>query len=218
MRAGKFKKASNMNYCLSFSLRVEDELLRLIKDKAENKGKPAEGISVEEKEQLYQKALQNILAKDEGKTMAEGNVRMGDLILFIDCDTRVVSWILSLSRIVLLTRFKPEDCLSLGEMEMEESPQVAIIQHASGVMQVIHSVFENASEFFALAIFSFTNSASHLFHKSRLSPNQILRWKRGLRTLRWSQRIPAMEGDTKCVIHRRRGRKVLVRIPCFRRF
>jgi cellulose synthase/poly-beta-1,6-N-acetylglucosamine synthase-like glycosyltransferase len=31
-------------------------------------------------------------------------------------------------------------------MEMEESPEVAIIQHASGVMQVIHSVFENASK------------------------------------------------------------------------
>ena len=30
-------------------------------------------------------------------------------------------------------------------MEMEESPEVAIIQHASGVMQVINSFFENAS-------------------------------------------------------------------------
>lgn len=29
---------------------------------------------------------------------------------------------------------------------MEESPEVAIIQHASGVMQVIHSFFENASK------------------------------------------------------------------------
>ena len=31
---------------------------------------------------------------------------------------------------------------------MEESPEVAIIQHASGVMQVIHSFFENASKYF----------------------------------------------------------------------
>jgi hypothetical protein len=31
-------------------------------------------------------------------------------------------------------------------MEMEECPEVAIIQHSSGVMQVTHSVFENASE------------------------------------------------------------------------
>ena len=33
-------------------------------------------------------------------------------------------------------------------MEMEESPEVAIIQHASGVMQVINSFFENASMYF----------------------------------------------------------------------
>lgn len=32
-------------------------------------------------------------------------------------------------------------------MEMEESPEVAVIQHASGVMQVIHTVFENGSKF-----------------------------------------------------------------------
>jgi hypothetical protein len=28
---------------------------------------------------------------------------------------------------------------------MAESPEVAIIQHASGVMQVVHNLFENAS-------------------------------------------------------------------------
>jgi hypothetical protein len=33
-------------------------------------------------------------------------------------------------------------------MEMEESPEVAIIQHASGVMQVINSFFENASMYY----------------------------------------------------------------------
>lgn len=94
VRAGKFKKASNMNYCLSFSLRVEDELLRLIEDKAKQEDKSAEEITVEEEESLYQQALQTILSRDDGKTMAEGNVRMGDLILIIDCDTRVVSWVI----------------------------------------------------------------------------------------------------------------------------
>ena len=29
---------------------------------------------------------------------------------------------------------------------MHESPEVAIIQHASGVMQVVHNLFENASK------------------------------------------------------------------------
>jgi hypothetical protein len=39
------------------------------------------------------------------------------------------------------------DCLQYGALEMLESPDVAIIQHSSGVMQVVHNMFENASEF-----------------------------------------------------------------------
>lgn len=35
---------------------------------------------------------------------------------------------------------------------MEESPEVAIIQHASGVMQVINSFFENASKYFTICV------------------------------------------------------------------
>lgn len=33
----------------------------------------------------------------------------------------------------------------LGALEMHESPEVAILQHASGVMQVAHNAFENGS-------------------------------------------------------------------------
>ena len=83
--------ASNMNYALSFSLRVEDELLRLMKLKADAEGRTQESLSIEEEEELYQQALQTSLESDEGKTWAEGNVRMGEVILLIDCDTRVVS-------------------------------------------------------------------------------------------------------------------------------
>lgn len=49
----------------------------------------------------------------------------------IDCDTRV-----------------PVDCLLYGALEMHESPEVAIIQHGSGVMQVVHNMFENGSKSF----------------------------------------------------------------------
>ena len=91
VRAGKFKKASNMNYCLSFSLRVEDELLRLIAETAERDGRSRESYTVDEEEVLYQQALQTVLEADGGKTLADGNVRMGEIILIIDCDTRVVS-------------------------------------------------------------------------------------------------------------------------------
>jgi hypothetical protein len=40
---------------------------------------------------------------------------------------------------------KPVTCLQYGALEMIESPDVAIVQHASGVMQVVHNLFENAS-------------------------------------------------------------------------
>lgn len=98
VRAGKFKKASNMNYALSFSLRVEDELLRLMKLKADAEGRTQESLLIGEEEELYQQALQTVLDGDEGKTWAEGNIRMGEIILLIDCDTRVVSLLILVMR------------------------------------------------------------------------------------------------------------------------
>ena len=91
IRQGQFKKASNMNYCLDFSIRVEDELLRLIDVTCVATGKSNDEITVEEENVLYQKALETIIEQDEGRTWASGNVRIGDIILIIDSDTRVVS-------------------------------------------------------------------------------------------------------------------------------
>ena len=89
VRKGRFKKASNMNYCLDFSNRVEDELLRLIeqREQAEN----TQHIELDQENALYEKALETVIIADEGRTMASGNVRLGEFILLIDCDTRVVS-------------------------------------------------------------------------------------------------------------------------------
>lgn len=80
-----------MNYCLDFSIKVEDELLRLIAAVCAETGKTNEEITVEEEDILYQKALETIIDQDEGRTWASGNVRIGDIILIIDSDTRVVS-------------------------------------------------------------------------------------------------------------------------------
>lgn len=91
VRGGRFKKASNMNYALNFSLRVEDELLRLLKARADELGCREEDLSIEIENELYDKAMQTIIDRDDGRTMAAGNVRMGEIILLIDCDTRVVS-------------------------------------------------------------------------------------------------------------------------------
>jgi hypothetical protein len=80
-----------MNYCLDFSIRVEDELLRLISAVCAETGKTNDEITVEEENVLYQKALETIIDQDEGRTIASGNVRIGEIILIIDSDTRVVS-------------------------------------------------------------------------------------------------------------------------------
>lgn len=103
VRQGKFKKASNMNYALDFSNRVEDELLKLQAVEKERRGCSDKDLTTFHDDELYEQALANILAADGGKTWAAGNVRIGELILIIDCDTRV-----------------PEDCLLYGALEMRE--------------------------------------------------------------------------------------------------
>ena len=91
LRKGQFKKASNMNYCLDFSLRVEDELLRLIEVTCGERGCTQENLTVEDEDELYTRARNTIIEKDGGRTLAAGDVRLGEIILLIDSDTRVVS-------------------------------------------------------------------------------------------------------------------------------
>ncbi len=79
-----------MNYCLDFSIRVEDELLRLCAEFEEQH--PEEEITVEKENELYSMAMETMIASDEGRTWAAGNVRLGELLLLVDCDTRVVSF------------------------------------------------------------------------------------------------------------------------------
>lgn len=67
-RKGKFKKASNMNYGLAFSNRVEDEMSRLMRLECEKRGSTEEDLTVEDDDELYNQALQNMLAEDEGRT------------------------------------------------------------------------------------------------------------------------------------------------------
>jgi hypothetical protein len=114
LRKGQFKKASNMNYCLDFSIRVEDELLRLIAEYEQaNPGESGKSlfrpfglhftvlipcaVTVDKENELYAHATQTIISSDEGRTWAEGNVRLGEFILLLDCDTKVVSRLLTSS-------------------------------------------------------------------------------------------------------------------------
>ncbi|KAF2709488.1 hypothetical protein K504DRAFT_455200 [Pleomassaria siparia CBS 279.74] len=160
-RAGHFKKASNMNYCLDFSLRVEDELLRLIDEMCERRGCTQDDLTIEEEDELYDQARNAMLEKDEGRTWAAGNVRVGEIILIVDSDTRV-----------------PEDCLLYGALEMHESPEVALLQHASGIMQVVNNTFENGITYFTDLVYT---SIQYAVGSGDCAPfvghNTFIRWK-----------------------------------------
>jgi hypothetical protein len=86
VRKGRFKKASNMNYGLDFACRVEEKISELITGREIG----SENMPHNDYEVLYDQALNAIIAVDQGKTMAGGNVLLGEIILLVDCDTRVV--------------------------------------------------------------------------------------------------------------------------------
>lgn len=81
-RKGKFKKASNMNYGLAFSNRVEDELARLTELEIQRLSCLSEDLTVDDDDRLYQQALANILAEDEGRTCPS---RFPHCICYCDC-------------------------------------------------------------------------------------------------------------------------------------
>lgn len=127
-RRGKFKKASNMNFALMISNKVEDRLARIQRG-------PRWGRIDESK--AYAVALEEVLETMGGVAWADGNIRIGAYILLVDSDTRV-----------------PTDCLLDAVSEMEQSPEVAIMQFSSAVMQVVRNFFENGITFFTDLIYS----------------------------------------------------------------
>ncbi|KAJ6615839.1 glycosyl transferase family group 2-domain-containing protein [Mycena sp. CBHHK59/15] len=157
-RKGKFKKASNMNYGLALSLKLERHLAAL----------EAAGVTEDDGECLEDKAMR--LAVEE--TFAESggrhrpwacngkSLRVGEIILIIDSDTIV-----------------PEDCFRDAAREMYESPDLAIIQHESDVMQVANHYFENGITHFTRRI---NKCISYGCANGEVAPfvghNAFLRW------------------------------------------
>ncbi|KIW40901.1 hypothetical protein, variant 2 [Exophiala oligosperma] len=151
IRPGKFKKASNMNYAMNISARIEDGLARVSRH---------ETWSQQDEDNAYRDMLGQVLKEDQGRTWADGDVRIGDYILIIDSDTRV-----------------PADCFLDMVSEMEASPQVAIVQYSSGVMNVTSSFFENGITFFTNLVYTAIQFA---VANGDIAPfvghNAILRW------------------------------------------
>lgn len=150
LRRGKFKKASNMNFALMISCKVEEKLAAINR---------TPDWSQHDEAQAYERALKEVLEED-GRAWADGNIRVGDYILIIDSDTRV-----------------PADCLLDAVSEMELSPDVGIMQFSSGVMQVVHTYFENGITFFTNLIYS---AIRYTVSNGDVAPfvghNAILRW------------------------------------------
>ncbi|KAF7797020.1 hypothetical protein EIP86_008212 [Pleurotus ostreatoroseus] len=136
-RAGRFKKASNMNYGLALSLKLEKHLAQLLAEAS------ARGEDVDDDDKIEDKALELAIEEtfqESGQRWrpwaANGkSMRIGEVILIVDSDTIV-----------------PEDCFRDAARELAECPEVAIIQHESDVMQVAHHYFENGIAHFTRRI------------------------------------------------------------------
>ncbi|PQE32901.1 glycosyltransferase family 2 protein [Rutstroemia sp. NJR-2017a WRK4] len=143
-------QASNMNYALHISCMVEEKLALI--------QRPFDWTQADEA-QAYERCLKEAL-EDNGRAWADGNIRVGDYILLIDSDTRV-----------------PVDCLLDACSEMEQSPEVGIMQFSSGVMQVVHTYFENGITFFTNLIYT---AIRYTVSNGDVAPfvghNAILRW------------------------------------------
>ncbi|KAH8830090.1 glycosyl transferase family group 2-domain-containing protein [Flagelloscypha sp. PMI_526] len=128
-RAGRFKKASNMNHGLLLSQAMERHI-RTLEEAGDD-------------EELEEKALNMALEEQHEacgkrwKTWARNarSMRIGDIILIVDSDTIV-----------------PDDCFRDAARELAECPEVGIIQHESDVMQVVHNYFENGITHFTRRI------------------------------------------------------------------
>jgi hypothetical protein len=132
VRRGKFKKASNMNFGLMLSNNVEAKLREVKRD--ENWNQNDEAVE-------YERCLKEVV-EEHGRAWADGNIRVGDYILLSKLFLVLQPNLANLDLVDSDTRI-PSDCLLDACSEMEQSPEVGIMQFSSGVMQVVHTYFEN---------------------------------------------------------------------------
>ncbi|KAF8489182.1 glycosyl transferase family group 2-domain-containing protein [Russula emetica] len=144
-RRGRFKKASNMNYGLALSLKMEEIIRRLEIERGEKASLADSSSSSDDEggedieEQALRLAVEEINEESGRRFKPWAHnakaLRMGEVILIVDSDTIV-----------------PEDCFRDAARELAECPEVAIIQHDSDVMQVAHHYFENGIAHFTRRI------------------------------------------------------------------
>ncbi|OSD07696.1 hypothetical protein PYCCODRAFT_1357854 [Trametes coccinea BRFM310] len=205
-RAGRFKKASNMNYALALSLKAEKHLDQLLaREKAARASNSDSGSGSRtlppgahgvNEEMRYGMQYRNRDGEDQEQLNQGYGERWEDLEekalqMAIDevyeaSGRKFRPWAANgracrLGEIVLLVdsdTVVPEDCLRDAAREMAECPTVGIIQHESDVMQVAHHYFENGIAYFTRRI---NRCISLACANGEVAPfvghNAFLRWR-----------------------------------------
>ncbi|CCM00464.1 uncharacterized protein FIBRA_02497 [Fibroporia radiculosa] len=199
-RAGRFKKASNMNYGLKLSLLAEKHLETL---QAQERERGPRSPRTSHEEQRYGMQYQhrdggNASVVNVGGDEDAEKVNMDDweleekaLQLAIDemyeaSGRRFRPWAANgracrIGEIILIVdsdTIVPEDCLRDAAREMAECPDVGAIQHESDVMQVAHHYWENGIAYFTRRI---NKCISYTCANGEVAPfvghNAFLRWR-----------------------------------------
>ncbi|KAK7469308.1 hypothetical protein VKT23_003792 [Stygiomarasmius scandens] len=197
-RAGRFKKASNMNYALALSLKVEAHLERLMAEVGCEEQPPRDNrVSSDSRPQYgneYQnRAVSDITDRSLPSTDTKGPDNLEEKALALAMEEvyessgrKFRAWAangkaIRLGEIILLVDSDtniPEDCLRDAAREMSESPTVAIIQHESDILKVAHHYFEDAMAYLTRRI---TRTISMACANGEVPPfmghNAFLRWK-----------------------------------------
>ncbi|KAK7038697.1 hypothetical protein VNI00_010581 [Paramarasmius palmivorus] len=204
-RAGRFKKASNLNYALSLSLRAEQHLEQLINEPPERSGStntrhsfgfygmeyqtlprsPEPGISGTVGTNTPCTELE-FRRREFSEDLEERALQMAIEDMYEESGRRYKPWAangkaIRLGEIILLVDSDtsvPQDCLRDAAREMAASPEVAIIQHESDILKVAHHYFENGMAYLTRRI---TRCISFACANGEVPPfvghNAFLRWK-----------------------------------------
>ncbi|KAL8278286.1 hypothetical protein RQP46_009318 [Phenoliferia psychrophenolica] len=155
-RAGRFKKSSNLNVMKGLSLEIEE----LMDSRRPTEAKDLRTWEAHNEESLYLDCFHEAVASTEGRVWAEGDIRIGDYILIVDSDTRI-----------------PTDSFLDAVSEMEQSPEVAILQQCSGTFLAGAGYFESGIAFFTQIVnFSISWTVANGNSAPFVGHNAFLRW------------------------------------------
>ena len=122
-----------MNFAINVAYNVQQRLWQI---------EPRNGWTDAEEYAAYEDILDKF-RKEDGRICVSGDIRIGDIILMVDSDTRI-----------------PEDCLFYAAAEFHKAPDIAIIQHKSSVMHGVHNYSGTVLTYFTQLISTATTYAA----------------------------------------------------------